>query len=273
MSSTERCLVGQKSTPKRPDAARERDAGTCHNAPGKGASWPDPSPSKKLSGLPASAHIPGAGRMLLEDRPEAKELSFTRDGLAIDDAGPWAEAQPRSPVCRGFVRFATRSGVSPRLKQFQTLLLLIVVLIRQKKAPTACAGASKEVSRAPRDQGALDAPIVSQGTNHARRGLAMRIDGSTESAHRTFPTLRQRGRVFSLRCLYLSPGRPVGASCSRRRPPRRLQVFGPVRERRRAARSQSFLRRPIASLPMPMSDSKNFKSCLNKITNGFSLRR
>jgi hypothetical protein len=172
----------------------------------------------------------------LEDKPEAKELFFTRDGLAIDDAGPWAEAQPRSPVCRGFVRFATRSGVSPRLKQFQTLLLLIVVLIRQKKAPAACAGASKEVSRAPRDQGALDAPIVSQGTNHARRGLAMRIDGSTESAHRTFPTLRQRGRVFSLRCLYLSPGRPVGASCSRRRPPRRLQVFGPVRERRRAAR-------------------------------------
>jgi hypothetical protein len=57
--------------------------------------------------------------MLLEDRPEAKELSFTRDGLAIDDAGPWAEAQPRSPVCRGFVRFATRSGVSPSASSSQ----------------------------------------------------------------------------------------------------------------------------------------------------------
>jgi hypothetical protein len=84
----------------------------------------------------------------------------------------------------------------------------------------------------------------------------MRIDGSTESAHRTFPTLRQRGRVFSLRCLYLSPGRPVEASCSRRGPPRRLQVFGPVRERRRAARSQSFLRRPIASLPSAVASKK-----------------
>jgi hypothetical protein len=84
----------------------------------------------------------------------------------------------------------------------------------------------------------------------------MRIDGSTESAHRTFPTLRQRGRVFSLCCLYLSPGRPVGASCSRRGPARRLQVFGPVRERRRAARSQSFLRRPIASLPSAVASKK-----------------
>jgi hypothetical protein len=40
MSSTERCLAGQQeANTKRPDAARERDAGTCHNAPGKGASW------------------------------------------------------------------------------------------------------------------------------------------------------------------------------------------------------------------------------------------
>jgi hypothetical protein len=35
------CLnTSRKRTPKRPDAARERDAATCHNAPGKGASWP-----------------------------------------------------------------------------------------------------------------------------------------------------------------------------------------------------------------------------------------
>src|SRR6516164_9550930 len=44
---------------------------------------------------------------------------------------------------------------------------------RDKESPGR-AGAFKETSHASRDQGALDAPILSQGTNQARRGSRKR---------------------------------------------------------------------------------------------------
>jgi len=43
-----------------------------------------------------------------------------------------------------------------------------------KEGPGGKAGAFKETSHESRDQGALDAPILSQGTNQARRGSRRR---------------------------------------------------------------------------------------------------
>jgi hypothetical protein len=63
---------------------------------------------------------------------------------------------------------------------------------------------------------------------------------------RRAPSLQRR-----LNCAISSTAAP-----SRHKPPRRLQVFGAVRERRRAARSRSFLRRPIASLPSAVASKK-----------------
>ena len=58
---------------------------------------------------------------------------------------------------------------------------------------------------------------LAEGTNHARRGpdrdnSPCELTAAPKARIVRF-RLRQRGRVFSLRCLYLSPGRPVGASC------------------------------------------------------------
>jgi hypothetical protein len=62
---------------------------------------------------------------------------------------------------------------------------------------------------------------------------------------RRAPSLQRR-----LNCAISSTAAP-----SRHKPPRRLQVFGAVRERSRAARSRSFLRRPPRG-GFPMSNAE-----------------
>jgi len=79
---------------------------------------------------------------------------------------------------------------------FDGLGLVRCLTIHRDKESPGRAGAFKETSHASRDQGAPDAPILSQGTNHARRGsrslLLLSITLSPTSCYGGYPLLYSR---------------------------------------------------------------------------------